>query len=926
MASHLLNIKDYCRKLLIRLTFIRSVFVFGARWAGLLAWVAVLTTGVVRSAEPGAPPVTILDGSGVWRALHSWNAPLLQTPAGLQERRNGGPRSEASERPGFHFMFTEPGSNWTATTFDDSSWARRHFFAKYANGELDERAGGGSASPYLRQLCLRGKFTVTDAAQAGRLWLDLSYRGGVAVHVNGVEITRQNLPPGQREAGGAAEMYPIGVYLKDNGKPWHWYNDRDQVRKAVYPLRVRRLEKVPIPANLLQKGLNVLAVEIHAAPYPEAFQKVTPDWSTCGLVELHLQAERAAGFVPNVVRPSGMQVWNTSPAEQIFDLSWADAHEPLQSVSLAGPRNGACSARILVSSDQPLKSVSAKLAGLLGPNGATLPPAAVRVGYGKFDAARASRWGGANDGGAMQWGPLARLRDDVLLESPPPEAPLSAKQMPRGTSEDRVADGLPPTLKDGALLPIWVLVETPRDAVPGQYRGTLTVSAQGRPIAETPVTLSVLNWTLPDPTAYAYWLGLIQSPEAVALTYDVPPWSERHCQLVGQSLEWIGKLSGKVLYLPLAAESQYGNAQSLVLWVQGADGKYTHDFSRVEKYVDLALKHAGRPQFVVAGVWDSCMHVSVPEEMKRNFPRISVLDPKTGKIATQDGPIHGTLESADFWRPVLTQLRDLLAQRGLADNLLIGYCADRQPDEATVGVFHDLLPDAGWQATRHPPIANDTLPYRGGAVPSRYQANVWGGWENWDPDERRVYGWKHPVKPGLRTWLDRGLFDASPVCQFRLACEQSLLADRHGLGQIGADFWPVPGPDGKTASTMVGRFPSTSEGNLGIYAGQLLYPGPDGPVASVRYQMLRENIQECEARIFLEKLLLESPSRLPPNLSAKVQAMLDERTRWHRMLMLNPAPESAISWPYSGWETRAFQLYEVAAEAAQAIRAQQEPK
>jgi len=118
---------------------------------------------------------------------------------------------------------------------------------------------------------------------------------------------------------------------------------------------------------------------------------------------------------------------------------------------------------------------------------------------------------------------------------------------------------------------------------------------------------------------------------------------------------------------------------------------------------------------------------------------------------------------------------------------------------------------------------------------------------------------------------------------------------------------------------MVGRFPSTSEGNLGIYAGQLLYPGPDGPVPSVRYQMLRENIQECEARIFLEKLLLASPSRLPADLAVKAQAVLDERTRWHRVLMLGPAPESSVSWPYSGWEARAVQLYEAAGEAARAI-------
>jgi hypothetical protein len=631
---------------------------------------------------------------------------------------------------------------------------------------------------------------------------------------------------------------------------------------------------------------------------------------------LHLQAEQAEGLVPNVVRPAGVQVWNTSTAEQVFDSCWADPHEPLKPLSLAGPRNGVYSARVVVSSDRPLKNVRAKVDSFQGPNGATIPETAVKLWYGKFDAARASRWGGASDGGAVQWGSLHRLRDDALLESPPEAAPLGKKEMPRETSEDRLADGLPPTLKDGVLVPVWLLVEIPKDAAAGQYRAALTISADGRRVAETPVGLRVIDWTLPDPAEYAYWMGMIQSPEAVALTYRVPPWSDKHCRLVGKSLEWIGKLGAKVLYLPLGAESQYGNAQSMVLWVQDADGKYTHDFGRVEQYLDLALKHAGQPQFIVAGVWDSCMHVSVPQEMKRGFPRISLLDPKTGKITTVDGPIHGTPQSEAFWRPVLTKLRDLLSKRGLAAAMLIGYCADRQPDEATVGVFHDILPDVGWQATRHPPIANDTLSYRGGAVPIRYQPNVWGGWDNWDPDDRRVYGWKHPVKPSLRTWLDRGLFDASPICQFRVACEQSLLAERHGLGQIGADFWPVPGPDGKTTSTMVGRFPSTSEGNLGIYAGQLLYPGPDGPVPSVRYQMLRENIQECEARIFLEKLLLESRWRLPADLAAKAQAVLDERNRWHRVLMSGPAPESSVSWPYSGWEARAVQLYEAAAEAA----------
>ena len=388
---------------------------------------------------------------------------------------------------------------------------------------------------------------------------------------------------------------------------------------------------------------------------------------------------------------------------------------------------------------------------------------------------------------------------------------------------------------------------------------------------------------------------------------------------MGKSLERIGKLGAKVLYLPLARRASMGTAESMVLWVPAADGKYTHDFSRVEKYLDLALKHAGKPRFVVAGVWDSCMHVSVPQGMKRGYPRISVRDPRSGKSTTADGTRVRHAGERGLLAARVDQLRDLLAKLGLADALLIGYCADRQPDEATVGVFHAILPDAGWQATRHPPIANDQLPYRGGARPIRYQPNVWGGWDNWDsrrPPRLRLEAPGQPQPADVaRPRPLRRLADLPVPPGLRAIA----LGRAARAGADRRDFRPVPGPDGKTTSTMVGRFPLTSEGNLGIYAGQLLYPGPDGPAPSVRYLMLRENIQECEARIFLEKLLLESPSRLPARCGRKAQAVLDERTRWHRVLMLGPAPESADLVAVFGLGGGVVQLYEAAAEAALAI-------
>ena len=867
------------------------------------------------SAEPGGP-VTILDGSGVWRVLHSWNVPMVQTTEGLRERREEGYRKKPYDKPDFRFLTRYPPAGWTQLDFDDSVWPRRTFFFKYLNGEGDARAGGGGASPYLRQLSLRGKFTVTDPAKVGRLWLSMAYRGGVAVYLNGREIGRAHLPGGKIEPGSLAEIYPLKAYLKDGRKPWNWWNDRDAVAKEAYPLRVRRLENLPVPASSLRKGTNVLAVEIHATAYPEAFLRERPEWATCGLVELHLQTEEGAGIVPNVVRPEGLQVWNADVAEQVHDVSWADPHERLRPISMAAARRGVCSGRVVLSSERALTGVRASISGLSGPGGAVLPTAAVKIWYGKFDPPRGSRWGGSSDMSYVQWGPLPRLRDDALIDTPPHQVPVSVKELPyQVTSESRLADGLPARLVDGAVQPVWLTVEVPEDAEPGDYRGTLRVTLDGHQPVRVPVELKVIDYLVPDPADYVYFMGMMQSPEGVALSYDVPLWSDAHCRLVGSSFEWIGKLGPKVLYLTLAAESQYGNQRSLVSWVKGTGGKHSCDFSPLEKYVDLALEHMGKPQFVPVGVWDSCIHPSVPQALKRDCPKYSLLDPKTGEITNLNGPKHGTPESRQFWQPVLSRVREILIARGLGNAMLLGNCADYQPDKATVGLFGEILPGVGWQATRHPPTRHGTLPSDGGELPILYQANVWGGWDNWDPDVRRVYGWRYPADPSYRVWLDRGLFDSSPICQFRTACEQSLLADRHGLGQIGADFWPVPGPDGRPSHTMVGRFPATSQGNLGIYAGQLLYPGPNGPVPTVRYQMMRENIQECEARIFLERLLLEEPSRLPGPLAEEVQRVLDTRTRWHRVQILDAAPAMVISWPYSGWQARRIELFQAAAEA-----------
>jgi len=892
-----------------------------AAGAWLLAVAPSATAFADTAGREEAQTVAVLDGSSFWRVRESFADPLIQTADGLKPPpAKGGP---------FHYTTLWPEPGWAACDFDDSGWGRRHYFIKYANGELDHRAGGGAQSPHLRQLTLRGKFRVTDPAAVGRLTLRLGFRGGAIVYLNGREVARAHIPvPGKAEGpagkvapGAPAEMYPDPAYVRPDGKPYHWWTDRDTIGKECWPHRVRRLDGAVVPARLLRRGVNVLGIEIHAAPYHQAYvvpKRTKIEWATCGLVDVQLRAAGAKGLVPNVVRPPGVQAWNVNTAERLCDVEYGDPNETLRPLAMAVARNGFCSARVVISSDKPIRDPAARISDLVGPGGAKLPASAVQIGYGRFDVPPGSRWGGAVRDYKLIYRKMPVTREQGILLTPPKVVDVLDKALDEAA---RRADGLSGYV-GGAFLPVWTMVEVPADATAGDYAGTLTVTLAGADPVIVPVRLEVIDWTLPDPADYTFFMGLIQAPEGVALPYDdVTLWSERHWEMIGRHFDYLAKLGNKVLYLQVGAESQYGNAESLLRWVRTADGTHAHDLGRLQRYVDLALKRMGRPKFVVVGVWDSCMHCYAPKDRKRNYPRFTEVDAATGKVRTADGPVHGTPEAAAFWKPVLHKIRDLLADRRLDDAMLLGYCADRRPGTEVLKVFHDILPGVGWQSTNHHPRGYGFMPVGDAKIPKLYLANVWGCGSVPDPAKLRLYGWKHldrqDDKRTVRVWLDRDLYDASPIVQFRLAPEGAILSGRRGLGQIGIDFWDRRDKHGRVTGSMVGRFPGTSEGNLGAYLGHLLYPGPRGGVPSVAYVLMRENIQECEARIFLEQVLLDG--KLPADLAGECRKLLDERTHWHRNWAYSYSQRDVF--PYSGWEARSAALYEAAGRAAAALRA-----
>jgi elongation factor P--beta-lysine ligase len=56
----------------------------------------------------------------------------------------------------------------------------------------------------------------------------------------------------------------------------------------------------------------------------------------------------------------------------------------------------------------------------------------------------------------------------------------------------------------------------------------------------------------------------------------------------------------------------------------------------------------------------------------------------------------------------------------------------------------------------------------------------------------------------------------------------------------------------------------------------MLYPGPDGPVATERFEMFREGVELAEALIFIERAIQEK--KLSPALQQKAEKALDARS------------------------------------------------
>jgi hypothetical protein len=821
---------------------------------------AAVAASAGESSAPSASGPAVLNNGSYLRSYLVYRTPVYVTKEG--ETKVPLEPQGKDPKPLADYQSPPPPAGWFKPEFDDSAWDRQTAPVEVGTGSVTgHNQGARFTAPPNSIICLRWKFTVEDPGRAQDLRLSLEYVGGAAVYVNGQELVRGNLPAGELKVDTLAEKYPDDLHCLSDGsylQPW-----KIKDNQAAFDLRYRKLPDVAIPGKLLVKGANVLAVEIHRAPMNEAavnakriawpgdgMYTVPGMYAYAGLKNIALTSA-GGGATPNVARPKGVQVWNVPVFGTVTVFDYGDPGEPLP-VNVAALKNSVFSGRLVVSSDAAIRGLKATASDLKdAKGGGTLPASAVRVRYAEPAVPEKC------------WTPPERFNG--LMDTIPAEIPVSKAQPPRGS---------PPGLVPGAVAPLWFTVRVPKDAKAGKYEGTITVEAAGLSTKTVPLRVTVNDWGLPDPKDFRQHHFIFLSQEAVAKHYGVPFWSEKHMALMGKSMDLLAEVNSREVPMNLGINfyggnkggADSGNSESMVRWVKGADGKFTYDFSVFDKYCDLVAKHYGKPLPMRINCWGES------DKDGKNTCVTDVTVVEGDKLGTIEQPPVGTEESYAFWKPVTDEALKKMKERGWLDVTAFGhssYCYNPKPQ--VISIAKKLWPEGVWSYTAHNGVLGGAwgTTEKGVSMPVKYSVCVW------TEAPVRPRGAAELLKPRPGIWCNTERTrhrDWSPLIVIRHLPEEVISRGMDGVGDFGSDLFPIKKEKGN-GFYCLGNGRGTGGPNDAQRA--ILAPGPDGAVATERFENFREGTQISEAILYLERMLAEK--KISGDLEARVGKYLTER-------------------------------------------------
>jgi hypothetical protein len=503
----------------------------------------------------------------------------------------------------------------------------------------------------------------------------------------------------------------------------------------------------------------------------------------------------------------------------IHPVNTSDVHR------ITGVRNEQQSFQIAIASRKELTGVTVKVTDLLSESGNKLNAGNIRIRY-------------------VRYVPVQRARSEFIWTARPEE--VYGKEVSGFGAPDVVGDPLVdmPEVNVPAYRaqPIWFTLEIPKSAAPGTYQGKLVVHTDQYEEFAINLSVNVLQQTIPSPKEYGFFLDLWFNPHAVAVVNGLEPWSEEHWKQLEPYLKDLASRGAKtvtatIVPYPWAIGWLNGSRRSqtcigypsMVNWLRDASGNWCFDYSIFDRFVETCFRH---------GIDRRIDAFSLTAfEQKGKACEIVFRHKENNRLDTLRYQGMDT-EYETIWSCFLRDFENHVKQKGWLDKTYLSF------DEAPQEVIESILDIVGNSA---PAFLNQFS--IAGKKDTESLARSFSLFYSHLPESEKM-----PEKDEISTILEKRRNDAgktttfylcgdpahpnsfafSPAVESRMIPWLAACYNLDGYLRWAYNSWSDKDPYKNPVFNFI-------QGD-----DYSVYPGKNGPVSSIRWELLKEGIEDFE--------------------------------------------------------------------------------
>lgn len=490
-----------------------------------------------------------------------------------------------------------------------------------------------------------------------------------------------------------------------------------------------------------------------------------------------------------------------------------------RSLELTAVKNEQVSAQIVLGAKKNIHNARVKVSKLSNLKGDIIDAKNVQVRYVKFLPVERSR-------SEYVWSPKL---EEIIGEG------VSGNMAPSVVG-DPLVEATSINIPAYRAQPIWFTIKVPKNIAKGVYEGTISISADEYKEVSYSLKLHVLNKVIPDPKSYKFHLDMWVNISAIADYYKIEYWSKKHWELIEKYLKEYASRGGKNIAVTITHEpwhkpwmqnsttsqSQYGY-KSMVKWIKTKEGNWEFDYSIFDAYVDMATK---------LGINEAINAYSLAPFLTNQ--KIHFYDKKTKDVKILEMNIEDKLYKV-IWSRFLKDFKKHLLEKGIFERVYLGF--DEKPDEELhflLGIIKEAAPEflnriivaghpEGGKNAENLSIAYDYFP--GQRLEKKDTVLSTITHRNQNNKITTFYLCASPSHPNTLSY--------SPAIESQLIPWLALKYNTNGYLRWAFNNW-TDNPFKKPVFIH-------AQGD-----DYQIYPGEEKPVSSIRWELLKEGIEDYE--------------------------------------------------------------------------------